>query len=67
MALSRFDGLELLAGADFHVHLRDGAIMNAVVPTIRRGGVNTVYVSFLFKSIDIHILPSVHSITYLPS
>ena len=32
------------AAADFHVHLRDGAMSSAVVPTIRRGGVNTVYV-----------------------
>ncbi|KAI9823139.1 MAG: hypothetical protein M1832_002582 [Thelocarpon impressellum] len=36
--------LELPASADFHVHLRDGAVMRAVVPTIRRGGVNVVYV-----------------------
>jgi hypothetical protein len=26
------------------VHLRDGAMMELVVPTIRKGGVNTVYV-----------------------
>jgi dihydroorotase len=44
MALSKFDGLELPASADFHVHLRDGNMMKAVVPTIRQGGVNTVYV-----------------------
>ena len=36
--------LELPAAADFHVHLRDGAMAAAVVPTVRRGGVNTVYV-----------------------
>jgi dihydroorotase len=36
--------LELPASADLHVHLRDGAMMEAVVPTIRQGGVNTVYV-----------------------
>jgi hypothetical protein len=35
--------LELPASADFHVHLRDGAMMEAVVPTIRQGGVNTVF------------------------
>jgi len=35
---------ELPAAADFHVHLRDGAMSSAVVPTIRRGGVNTAYV-----------------------
>ncbi|KAI9805651.1 MAG: hypothetical protein M1833_005143 [Piccolia ochrophora] len=37
-------GFELPASADFHVHLRDGAMMETVVPTIRSGGVNTVYV-----------------------
>ena len=30
--------------ADFHVHLRDGDMSVAVVPTIRKGGVNQVYV-----------------------
>jgi dihydroorotase len=45
MALSKFDGLELPASADCHVHLRDGDLMKAVVPTVRQGGVNTVYVS----------------------
>jgi hypothetical protein len=45
MPLSKFDGLELPASADFHVHLRDGNLKNAVIPTIRQGGVNTVYVS----------------------
>ena len=39
-----FDGLELPASADFHVHLRDGEMMEAVTPTIRQGGVNTVFV-----------------------
>lgn len=40
MALSeRFDGLELPASADFHVHLRDGAMLETVVKTIRSGGV----------------------------
>ncbi|KAJ2892695.1 putative dihydroorotase [Zalerion maritima] len=38
------DAYTLPAGADFHVHLRDGAMSAAVVPTIRQGGVNTVYV-----------------------
>ncbi|RFU34047.1 hypothetical protein B7463_g2310, partial [Scytalidium lignicola] len=36
--------LELPATADFHVHLRDGAMMETVVPTIEQGGVDTVYV-----------------------
>ncbi|KAI5286654.1 hypothetical protein KEM52_001903 [Ascosphaera acerosa] len=35
---------ELAPAADFHVHLRDGAMMKSVVPTIRQGGVDTVYV-----------------------
>ncbi|KAF3761127.1 Dihydroorotase [Cryphonectria parasitica EP155] len=35
---------ELPAAADFHVHLRDGAMSAAVVPTIRQGGVNVAYV-----------------------
>lgn len=52
MSLSKFDGLELPASADFHVHLRDGAMMETVVPTIKRGGVNTVYVvSGVFVSV----------------
>lgn len=41
---SKFDGLEIPAAADFHVHLRDGKMMETVVPTIRLGGVDTVYV-----------------------
>lgn len=44
MALQKFDGLELPAPADFHVHLRDGPMMELVTPTIRQGGVNTVFV-----------------------
>ena len=44
MPLSKFNNLTLPASADFHVHLRDAAMMRAVVPTIRQGGVNTVYV-----------------------
>ncbi|KAK7737944.1 dihydroorotase [Cytospora paraplurivora] len=35
---------ELPAAADFHVHLRDGPMSAAVVPTIRQGGVNVAYV-----------------------
>lgn len=44
MALDKLDGLELPAAADMHVHLRDGAMTELVVPTIRKGGVNMVYV-----------------------
>jgi dihydroorotase len=38
------DQYDLPAAADFHVHLRDGTMAAAVVPTIRQGGVDTVYV-----------------------
>jgi dihydroorotase len=41
---SALQNLRLPASADFHVHLRDGEMMETVVPTIRLGGVNTVYV-----------------------
>ena len=41
---AKFDGLELPASADFHVHLRDMAMMKLVVPTIRQGGVDVAYV-----------------------
>jgi len=44
MALQKLDGLELPAAADLHVHLRDGVMMELVTPTIRQGGVNTVFV-----------------------
>lgn len=36
--------VELSPAVDFHVHLRDGAMMKTVVPTIKEGGVDTVYV-----------------------
>ncbi|EXJ94802.1 dihydroorotase, homodimeric type [Capronia coronata CBS 617.96] len=39
-----FDGLVLPASADFHVHLREGAMLEAVTPTIKQGGVDTVFV-----------------------
>lgn len=39
-----FSRLELPPTSDFHVHLRSGDMMRTVVPTIRRGGVSTVYV-----------------------
>ena len=42
--MHRFHGLSLPASADFHVHLRDGDVMEAVVPLIRQGGVDMVYV-----------------------
>lgn len=39
-----FDGLELPASGDFHVHLRDGEMMAAVAPTCAKGGVDVVFV-----------------------
>jgi dihydroorotase len=44
MQLKDVKTLELPASADFHVHLRDGAMMETVVPTIRQGGVDVVFV-----------------------
>ncbi|KAK5107723.1 hypothetical protein LTR62_000745 [Meristemomyces frigidus] len=44
VGLDKLDGLELPAAADMHVHLRDGAMAEVVTPTIRKGGVNTVFV-----------------------
>ena len=39
-----FESIELPATFDAHVHLRDGQLMETVVPTIRKGGVRWVYV-----------------------
>ncbi|KAI5814953.1 hypothetical protein BZA77DRAFT_90336 [Pyronema omphalodes] len=36
--------ITLPAAADFHVHLRDGSMMETVVPTIRQGGASLAYV-----------------------
>lgn len=44
MPLSKLQGVKLPASADFHVHLREGPMMDLVTPTIRQGGVNTVFV-----------------------
>ena len=38
------ESYELPAAADFHVHLRDGNMSAAVVPTVRQGGCNVAYV-----------------------
>lgn len=38
------DTITLPPAADMHVHLRDGPMMETVVPLIRHGGVNTVFV-----------------------
>lgn len=42
--MTRFQKLELSPAYDSHVHLRDGTMMETVIPTIRQGGVDTVYV-----------------------
>jgi len=42
--LQWLDGADFPAAADMHVHLRDGDMCKLVVPTIRKGGVNTVFV-----------------------
>ncbi|KAI1609977.1 dihydroorotase, homodimeric type [Exophiala viscosa] len=39
-----FDGLVLPASADFHVHLRDGPMLEAVAPTVASGGVDAIFV-----------------------
>ncbi|KAI2626179.1 dihydroorotase [Xylaria nigripes] len=44
MRLQDVDHLELPPTADMHVHLRQDQVMNLVVPSIRRGGVDTVFV-----------------------
>lgn len=36
--------LELPPTADMHVHLRQAGLMEVVVPTVRKGGVDTVFV-----------------------
>lgn len=41
MHLKELDHLELPASADMHVHLRQGKLMDLIVPQIRRGGVDT--------------------------
>ncbi|TGJ81785.1 hypothetical protein E0Z10_g6959 [Xylaria hypoxylon] len=44
MRLKDVHRLELPPTADMHVHLRQDQVMNLVVPHIRRGGVDTVFV-----------------------
>jgi dihydroorotase len=44
MASRLFDAVVIPASADFHVHLRDGTMLEAVAPTIKDGGVETVFV-----------------------
>lgn len=44
MSSRLFDGVVLPASADFHVHLRYGAMLEAVAPTVKQGGVDTIFV-----------------------
>jgi hypothetical protein len=44
MELTKLTEIELPAAFDAHVHLRDGEMSQLVTPTIRKGGVNQVYV-----------------------
>ncbi|KAI6601115.1 hypothetical protein MCOR12_004423 [Pyricularia oryzae] len=44
MKLKETQRLELPPSADMHVHLRQGQLMDLVVPSIRKGGVDTVFV-----------------------
>lgn len=44
MQLKSIDRIELPAAADMHVHLRQGELMNLVVPTLAKGGVDTAFV-----------------------
>lgn len=51
MQLKTTERLELPAAADMHVHLRQGELMDLVVPTIAQGGVDTVFVyGILYRS-----------------
>ncbi|KAF2848216.1 dihydroorotase, partial [Plenodomus tracheiphilus IPT5] len=44
MDFTQLTEIELPAAFDAHVHLRDGEMSQLVTPTIRKGGVNQVYV-----------------------
>lgn len=44
MRLKDLQRLELPPSADMHVHLRQDELMGLVVPRIRAGGVDTVFV-----------------------
>jgi hypothetical protein len=44
MQFTKLTEIELPGAFDAHVHLRDGAMSQLVTPTIRKGGVNQVYV-----------------------
>lgn len=44
MRLKDVQRLEMPPSADMHVHLRQAEMMELVVPSIRKGGVDTVFV-----------------------
>ncbi|OTA55456.1 amidohydrolase 2 [Hypoxylon sp. EC38] len=44
MQLKSIERIELPPTADMHVHLRQGALMELVVPSVRQGGVDTAFV-----------------------
>lgn len=44
MRLKDVQRLEMPPSADMHVHLRQAEMMELVVPCIRKGGVDTVFV-----------------------
>ena len=51
MHLKEIQRLELPPSADMHVHLRQGDMMLLVTPTIRDGGVDTVFVMVRFRAL----------------
>jgi dihydroorotase len=66
--MHQFDGLELPASADFHVHLREGDVMEAVTPTIRQGGVDMVYARARAACVMPNLVPPIttvdHALSY---
>lgn len=44
MQLKTIQRVELPPTADMHVHLRQAELMELVVPTVAKGGVDTVFV-----------------------
>ncbi len=56
-----FDTVELPPTADFHSHLRDGAMMETVLPLIRRGGTDTVLVMVRWLALLNRIFPRDHA------
>lgn len=46
MQLKTIQRVELPPTADMHVHLRQAELMELVVPTVAKGGVDTVFVYY---------------------